>query len=69
MSWLKSEMGAFSSSAVFRVAIVWPSLRFSVATPVPVTTISSIWTAVTLRAKSSVRVSPAATVTVSEASR
>ena len=60
-------MGAFSSSAASRVAIVWPSLRFSVATPVPVTTISSIWTAVTFRAKSSVAVEPAVTVTASEA--
>ncbi len=48
-----------SSSAASSVATVWPSVRFSVAVPVPVTTISSTAGAATAAAKLTPAVSPA----------
>ena len=63
---LKLVIGLSSRRDTSTVAIELPSRFFSVATPVPVTTIWSSAIAVTVRPKSAVEVSPAPTVTVCE---
>ncbi len=62
----KLRTGAFSMSPKEIVEIVFPSFRFSTATPVPVATISSSAMAVTGSTKSTSSKSPARTVTVCE---
>ena len=66
---LKLVIGASCRLETSTVAMELPSFFFSVATPVPVTTIWSSWIAVTERPKSTVEVWPAVTVTVSEPDR
>ena len=55
--------GAFCSAAALIVATVLPSLRFSVSTPVPVTTTTSSPMADCLSEKSATATSPGVTVT------
>ena len=66
---LKLVMGASRSLDTSTVAIVLPSFFFSVATPVPVTTIWSSWMAVTVSPKFTAIAWPSATVTVCDPAR